>query len=56
MSHMARTGFDMKKKKLTKKQVKAYEKLSGIQTTGEVYSLTTSNEVMDLLEGLYLKK
>lgn len=45
----------MIKKKLTKKQSKAYEKLSGIKTTGEVEIHSTDDKVMNLLDSLYLK-
>lgn len=45
----------IKKVKLTRKQVKAYEKLSGFKTTGKVEVHSTDDKVMDLLDGLYSK-
>jgi hypothetical protein len=45
-----------KKTKYTPAQVKAYEKISGSKTTGEVYAQATDKKVQQVLDALYVPK
>lgn len=46
----------MIKKKLSKEGVKAYEKMSGFETTGAVELHMPSKQTLDLLDKLYEPK
>lgn len=46
----------MKRKKLTKKQVRAYEKMSGLKTDGIVCSYTADNAVFEAYLSLFTPK
>jgi hypothetical protein len=43
----------MKSYKLTRKQVKAYEKMAGFKTTGDVRTFIASKKTLVLLDNLY---